>query len=89
MTRKKKPGGRAANQFALLTTAELAEAVAPHWQQLTAMLPSLGETEVHRLLCWELAHRRNRAILVRLHQRWTRLRAARERAAMLKDWVVP
>ncbi len=76
-------------EFADLNTEELAEAVAPHWAQLTRVLPSLGEREVHKLLCWELANRRNRAILVRLHQRWTRLRADRERKAMLEQFLIP
>ena len=76
-------------EFADLGIEELSEAVAPHWAQLTRVLPSLGETDVHRLLCWELANRRNRAILIRLHQRWTRLRADRERKAMLEQGLVP
>ena len=83
----KRPPVRA--EFSDLSTEELAEAIMPHWQHLTVMLPSLGEVEVHRLICWELANRRNKAILKRLHQRWTRLRAEREREAMLKEGVVP
>jgi hypothetical protein len=82
-----KRGRRA--EFSDLSTEELAEAVTPHWGHLTKVLPSLGEADVHRLICWELANRRNRAILVRLHQRWTRLRAERERRAMLEEGVVP
>lgn len=83
----RKPSSRAS--FSDLSTEELAEAVTPHWQHLTRLLPSLGEADVHRLICWELANRRNRAILVRLHQRWSRLRAVRERQAMLDRWEVP
>lgn len=75
--------------FSDLSTQELAEAVTPHWQHLTKVLPSLGEADVHRLICWELANRRNKAILTRLHQRWSRLRAERERKAMLEEWTVP
>lgn len=78
-----------AHAFSELTDADLAEAVMPHWKQLGTVLPQLGERDVHRLLCWELANRRNRAILVRLFQRWTRLRAIRERTAMLKHFTVP
>lgn len=76
-------------QFSDLSTRELAEAVTPNWGHTTKMLPSLGEADVHRLICWELANRRNKAILIRLHQRWTRLRAERERKAMLESWEVP
>ena len=76
-------------KFAGLDDAGLAEAAMPHWKQLGAVLPKLGEDEVRRLLCWELANRRNRSILVRLHQRWTALRADRERKTMLRDFTVP
>lgn len=72
-----------------LGDADLAEAAMPHWKQLGVVLPNLGERDVHRLLCWELANRRNKSILVRLHQRWTALRAARERKDLLERGVVP
>ena len=79
----------APRSFADLSAGELAEAVTPNWGHLTKVLPALGERDVHRLICWELANRRNKAILVRLHQRWSRLRAERERQAMLEYWTVP
>jgi hypothetical protein len=80
---------RSSRAFSGLSTAELAEAVSSHWAHLTRMLPSLEEADVHRLLCWELANRRNLAILKRLHQRWTRLRAQREWAGISERWEVP
>lgn len=85
---RKSPSSKRAS-FADLSVQELAEAITPHWGHLTRVLKQLGEADVHRLLCYELANRRNKAILVRLHQRWSRLRSERERAAMLDRWEVP
>jgi hypothetical protein len=78
-----------ASQFVGMTGDELSEAIAPHWQHLTKMLPRLDEPEVYKLLMWEIANRRNPAIAVRIHQRWSRLKAKRERETMLRDWVLP
>jgi hypothetical protein len=55
----------------------------PHWAQLNAVLPVLNESEVRTLLAWELSHRRNSAIIKRLHQRLSALRVSRERAWLL------
>lgn len=64
--------------FAQLTDAELAEACLSSWEQLGRVLRRLERAEVERLLRWEFNHRRNQAIMKRLHQRFTRLRAIDE-----------
>jgi hypothetical protein len=86
---KRNRSSKGGASFADLSLDELAEAVSPHWQHLTQVLPSLGEADVHRLICWELANRRNKAILKRLHQRYCKLRMEREREAMMTKWEVP
>jgi hypothetical protein len=43
----------------------------------------MDEPEVKRLLEWEMANQRRLSIVKRLHQRFTRLRAARERAELM------
>lgn len=60
-----------------------------NWRELNRILPDLGETEVLRLLEEERAGARRVTVLVRLHQRYTILRAARERSEILGDVVFP
>lgn len=71
--------------FAQLTDAELAEACLSSWEQLGRVLRRLERAEVERLLRWEYTHRRNAAILKRLHQRFTRLRSMDEWHAIAAD----
>ena len=71
------------NPFSGLNTAQLAEAALSHWAQLNSVLPVLDEKQVESLLVWELYHRRNPAIVRRLHQRVSSLRTAREREWLL------
>lgn len=75
--------GTDSNSFSGLNTAQLAEAALSHWAQLNSVLPALNEKQVEVLLVWELYHRRNPAIIRRLHQRFSTLRTAREREWLL------
>lgn len=72
--------------LAQLSDPELAEACLAHWAHLGEVLPRLAEPEVRRLLAWELGHRRNPAIVLRLHQRWARLRTHREQEKL--QWAL-
>ena len=54
-----------------------------HWRSLASAMSPMDEQEVKRLLEWELANQRRLSIVKRLHQRFTRLRAARERAELM------
>ena len=56
-----------------------------NWRKLNKELALLSETEVLELLEQERAGRRRLSILERLHQRYTTLRAARERMELLKE----
>lgn len=71
------------HSFSGLSVAQLAEAALSHWAQLNAVLPALNEKQVASLLVWELSHRKNLAIVRRLHQRFSALRTAREREWLL------
>lgn len=53
------------------------------WRSLAASLTSMTEDEVKRLLDDEMAARRRVGIVRRLHQRYTMLRTARERAELM------
>ncbi|WP_022681046.1 hypothetical protein [Sandarakinorhabdus limnophila] len=53
------------------------------WRSLAAALTSMPEDEVKRLLDVEMATRRRVGIVRRLHQRYTMLRSARERAELM------
>lgn len=56
-----------------------------NWRKLNKELALLSEPEVLALLDAERAGRRRVSILERLHQRYTSLRAARERMEILKE----
>ena len=55
-----------------------------NWRELNAALRSRSERQVLAMLNDELATDRRMAVLVRLHQRYSVLRAARERVLILK-----
>ena len=56
-----------------------------NWRQLNAKLSSLSEQEVRTLMDKERHFGKRPTVLVRLHQRYTVLRAARERQELLQD----
>lgn len=56
-----------------------------NWRKLNKELALLSEEQVLMLLEEERAGRRRLSILERLHQRYTTLRAARERMEILKE----
>lgn len=55
-----------------------------NWRKLNETLIDMSEKEVWKLLQEELLDRRRVTVLTRLHQRYTILRAARERKEILK-----
>ena len=54
-----------------------------NWRQLNKILPTLDEYEVFRLLENERKGEKRQTVLIRLHQRYTILRATRERTEIL------
>jgi hypothetical protein len=54
-----------------------------NWRQLNKILPTLDEYEVFRLLEDERKGEKRQTVLIRLHQRYTILRATRERTEIL------
>lgn len=56
-----------------------------NWRKLNKELALLNEEQVLTLLNQERVGRRRLSILERLHQRYTTLRAARERMEILKE----
>jgi plasmid maintenance system killer protein len=53
------------------------------WRGLAATLNTMSEDEVKRLMDDEMARQRRPSIVKRLHQRYTMLRTARERAELM------
>jgi len=60
-----------------------------NWRSLNAKLSELDEDQVLELLTIEREGERRISMLQRLHQRYTSLRAARERVEILKEAVKP
>ena len=60
-----------------------------NWRQLNQILPTLDEDTVRRLLEDERKGEQRQTVLIRLHQRYTMLRAARERMEILGDIEFP
>jgi hypothetical protein len=60
-----------------------------NWRDLNKVLPTLDEDAVRRLLEDERKGEQRVTVLVRLHQRYTILRAARERSEILGDAAFP
>ncbi len=56
-----------------------------NWRSLNEQLPKLTEDAVKVLLDAECDGMRRATIMVRLHQRYTALRATRERQELLSD----
>ena len=54
------------------------------WHAMCARLTSMTENEVKALLDQEIKQYKRAAIVRRLHQRYSTLRAARERAEIMK-----
>jgi hypothetical protein len=60
-----------------------------NWRELNKVLPTLDEDTVRRLLDDERKGEQRQTVLIRLHQRYTILRAARERGEILGDVEFP
>jgi len=60
-----------------------------NWRDLNRILPTLDEDTVRRMLEDERRGEQRVTVLVRLHQRYTILRAARERTEILGDTTFP
>jgi len=60
-----------------------------NWREINKALPELDEDAVLRLLNEERKGEQRVTVLVRLHQRYTMLRAARERMEILGDIEFP
>ena len=57
-------------------------AVMNDWRTLNTELSALSEREVQEMLEWEQAGPRRKVFLLRLHQRYSALRTARERVSL-------
>jgi hypothetical protein len=60
-----------------------------NWREINKALPDLDEDAVLRLLDEERKGEQRVTVLIRLHQRYTMLRAARERMEILGDAEFP
>lgn len=60
-----------------------------NWRELNKKLPHLAEPDVLALLTEERQQHKRVVFLERLHQRYTTLRAARERMEILKEATSP
>jgi len=59
------------------------------WRELNTKLSGMSEDELLRLIEEELNGAKRTTVLVRLHQRYTMVRASRERGEMLTQNTMP
>lgn len=59
--------------------------VLKNWRTLNETLATLREDQVKELLDYEMANRKRKDMITRLHQRYTMLRAARERKELFGE----
>jgi hypothetical protein len=60
-----------------------------NWREINKVLPDLDEATIKKMLDEERVGEQRQSVLIRLHQRYTMLRAARERMEILGDVVFP
>jgi len=60
-----------------------------NWREINKVLPDLDENTIKQMLDEERVGEQRQSVLIRLHQRYTMLRAARERMEILGDVVFP
>jgi len=60
-----------------------------NWREINKVLPDLDEDTIKKMLDEERVGEQRQSVLVRLHQRYTMLRAARERMEILGDAEFP
>jgi len=54
-----------------------------NWREINKVLPDLDENTIKKMLDEERVGEQRQSVLIRLHQRYTMLRAARERMEIL------
>ena len=60
-----------------------------NWREINKVLPDLDENTIKKMLDEERVGEQRQSVLIRLHQRYTMLRAARERTEILGDVEFP
>jgi len=60
-----------------------------NWREINKVLPDLDEDTIKKMLDEERVGEQRQSVLIRLHQRYTMLRAARERTEILGDVEFP
>jgi len=60
-----------------------------NWREINKVLPDLDEDTIKKMLDEERVGEQRQSVLIRLHQRYTMLRAARERMEILGDVEFP
>jgi hypothetical protein len=60
-----------------------------NWREINKVLPDLDEDTIKQMLDEERVGEQRQSVLIRLHQRYTMLRAARERTEILGDIEFP
>ncbi len=60
-----------------------------NWREINKVLPDLDEDTIKKMLDEERVGEQRQSVLIRLHQRYTMLRAARERMEILGDVAFP
>jgi hypothetical protein len=60
-----------------------------NWREINKVLPDLDEDTIKKMLDAERVGEQRQSVLIRLHQRYTMLRAARERMEILGDAEFP
>ena len=62
----------------------ISETVLKSWKTLNEVIDTLREDQIKELIFWEVEHKKREDIVVRLHQRYAKLAATREREELLE-----
>ncbi len=63
----------------------MADTVLKSWHTLNEFLGDLREDQIKELIYWELENKRREDVIERLHQRYSKLVASREREELLSQ----
>ena len=65
----------------------IAETVLKSWHTLNDVINELREDQLKELIWWEVEHKKRQDVIVRLHQRFAKLAAERERKELLEKLI--
>lgn len=66
---------------------QMADEILKSWHTLNEVINTLREDQLKELIWWEVEHKKRQDVVVRLHQRYSKLAAQREREELILKLV--